>query len=184
MAMLEQRIQQQFFESADLKYQSAETLSRPIAEAANALLGAITAGGKVMVFASGAGSVLSLHLARLLVGRFERERPPLAALALASTATLAAPQVRALGLPGDVLLLVDNGEGESAAVIAAARGKDMTLVVLAGRGANELRELLAESDVLIAVPHERASRVAEVHMLVLHCLCDAIDFQLMGDLEP
>ena len=184
MAMLEQRIQQQFFESADLKYQSAETLSRPIAEAASALLGTITGGGKVMVFASGVGSVLALHLARLLVGRFERERPPLAALALASTATLAAPQVRALGLPGDVLLLVDNGEGESAAVIAAARGKDMTLVVLAGRGANELRELLAESDVLIAVPHERASRVAEVHMLVLHCLCDAIDFQLMGDLEP
>jgi D-sedoheptulose 7-phosphate isomerase len=184
MAMLEQRIQQHFFESADLKYQSAESLSRPIADAANALLGAITGGGKVMVFASGVGSVLSLHLARLLVGRFERERPPLAAIALASTAALAAPQVRALGLPGDVLLLVDNGEGESAAVIAAARGKDMTLVVLAGRGANELRELLAESDVLIAVPHERASRVAEVHMLVLHSLCDAIDFQLMGDLEP
>jgi D-sedoheptulose 7-phosphate isomerase len=56
--------------------------------------------------------------------------------------------------------------------------------VLAGRGAAELRELLAESDVLVAVPHERAARVAEVHMLVLHCLCDAIDFQLMGDLDP
>jgi D-sedoheptulose 7-phosphate isomerase len=60
----------------------------------------------------------------------------------------------------------------------------MTLVVLAGRGAPELRELLAESDVLVAVPHERGARVAEVQMLVLHCLCDAIDFQLMGDLEP
>lgn len=182
--MLEQRIQQHFFESADLKYQSAETLSRPIAEAASALLGAITGGGKVMVFASGVGAMLAPHLAQLLVGRFERERPPLGALALARSAAQAAPQVRALGLPGDVLLLLDNGEGESAGVIAAARGKDMTLVVLAGRGAGELRELLAESDVLIAVPHERASRVAEVHMLVLHCLCDAIDFQLMGDLEP
>ena len=179
--MLEQRIQQQFFESADLKYQAAETLARPVAEAAQALLGAITSGGKVMVFAAGAGAALAPHLAQLLVGRFERERPPLAALALGRQA---APQVRALGLPGDVLLLVDNGEGESAPIIAAARGKDMTLVVLAGRGANELRELLAESDVLVAVPHERAARVAELQMLVLHCLCDAIDYQLMGDLEP
>ncbi len=179
--MLEQRIQQQFFESADLKYQSAETLARPVADAAQALLGAITGGGKVLVFAAGMGSALSLHFQRLLLGRFERERLPLAAVALGTQAT---EQVRALGLPGDVLLMVDNGEGESAPVIAAARGKDMTLVVLAGRGAAELRELLAESDVLVAVPHERGARVAEVQMLVLHCLCDAIDFQLMGDLEP
>jgi D-sedoheptulose 7-phosphate isomerase len=179
--MLEQRIQQQFFESADLKYQSAETLTRPVADAVQALLGAITNGGKVLVFAAGAGASLAPHLERLMVGRFERERPPLAALALGSQA---AQQVRALGLPGDVLLLVDNGEGESAPIIAAARGKDMTLVVLAGRGAGELRELLAESDVLVAVPHERPARVAEVQMLVLHCLCDAIDYQLMGDLEP
>jgi D-sedoheptulose 7-phosphate isomerase len=179
--MLEQRIQQQFFESADLKYQSAETLARPVAEAAQALLGAITGGGKVLVFAAGLGSALAPHLQRLLLGRFERTRPPLAAVALGSQAE---EQVRALGLPGDVLLLVDNGEGESAPVIAAARGKDMTLVLLAGRGAAELRELLTESDVLVAVPHERGARVAEVQMLVLHCLCDAIDFQLMGDLEP
>lgn len=184
MAMVEQRITQHFFESADLKYQSAEALSRSIADAASALLGAITGGGKVMVFGSGYARHLAPHLAQLLVGRFERERPPLAAVALAASAALAAPQVRALGLPGDVLLLMDNGEGESAAVIAAARGKDMTLVVLAGRGANELRELLAESDVLVPVPHERAARVAETHMLVLHCLCDAIDFHLMGDIEP
>jgi len=184
MAMLEQRIQQQIFESADLKYQTAETLAKPIADAAAALLGAITGGGKVMSFGSGAGAMLAPHLAHLLVGRFERERPPLAALALSASASHAAQQVRALGLPGDVLLMLDNGEGESASVIAAARGKDMTLVVLAGRGAAELRELLAESDVLIAVPHERAARVAEAHMLVLHCLCDAIDFQLMGDIEP
>jgi D-sedoheptulose 7-phosphate isomerase len=179
--MLEQRIQQQFFESADLKYQCAETLARPVADAAQALLGAITGGGKVLIFAAGGAVALAPYLAQLLVGRYERERPPLAALALG---TQAAQQVRALGLPGDVLLMVENGEGESAPVIAAARGKDMTLVVLAGRGAHELRELLAESDVLVAVPHERGARVAEVQMLVLHCLCDAVDYQLMGDLEP
>lgn len=181
--MLEQRIQQQFFESADLQYSAAELLCRPIAEATAALLGAITGGGKVMVCGSGAGAVLAQHMARLLSGRFERQRPPLAALALLPGPD-AAQQVRALGLPGDVLLYIDDGEGHSTVVISAAQGKDMTIVVLAGRGAHAFSELLAETDVLVAVPHERAARVAELQLLTLHCLCDAVDFQLMGEQSP
>ena len=185
MAMLEQRIQQQFFESADLQYQAAELLARPIADATAALLAAITGGGKVMVCGSGAGAALAPHMARLFAGRFERERPPLAALALAAGyGHDPAQQVRALGLPGDVLLFIDDGEGHSTAVISAAQAKDMTIVVLAGRGAQAYGELLAETDVLVAVPHERAARVAEMQLLVLHCLCDAVDFQLMGDQAP
>ncbi len=176
--MLEQRIQQQFFDSADLQYRSADTLHRPIAEAAAALLAAITNGGKVMACGSGPGHALALHLARLFTGRFERERPPLAAMALSASP---AQEIRALGLPGDVLLYIDDGEGNSAAAISAAQAKDMTIVVLAGRGSAAFAELLAETDVLVAVPHERGSRVAELQMLVLHCLCDAVDFQLMGD---
>lgn len=181
MHMLEQRIQQQFFESADLQYQSAETLARPIAQAAAALLGAITGGGKVMVCGSGTGAALALHLAQIFVTRYERERPPLAAMALGSNP---AQQLRALGLPGDVLLLIDDGESDCAATLSAAQGKDMTLVVLAGRGAAALQELLAETDVLIAVPADRGARVAETHLLVLHCLCDAVDFQLLGEQNP
>ncbi len=180
MTMLEQRIQQQFFDSADLQYRSAETLLRPIADAAAAVLSAITGGGKVMVTGSGAGAALALHLARLFTGRFERARPPLAALTLGHPA---AQDIRALGLPGDVLIYIDDGEGHSAAAISAAQAKDMTIVVLAGRGAAAFGELLAETDVLVAVPAERSSRVAELQMLVLHCLCDAVDFQLMGDQE-
>jgi D-sedoheptulose 7-phosphate isomerase len=180
MNMLEQRIQQQFFESADLQYQSAEGLARPIADAAAALLGSITSGGKVMVSGSGAAGALGAHLAHLFVTRFERERPPLAAMALGPKP---AAQVRALGLPGDVLLVVDDGEGDCAPAIAAAQAKDMTLVVLAGRGAAALNELLAETDVMINLPAERKSRVAELQLLVLHCLCDAVDFQLMGEQE-
>jgi D-sedoheptulose 7-phosphate isomerase len=179
--MLEQRIQQQFFDSADLQYRAAEALARPIAEAAAAVLSAITGGGKVMVCGSGAGAALAPHLARLFTGRFERERPPLAALALGTARP--APEIRALGLPGDVLLFIDDGEGHSTPAISAAQAKDMTIVVLAGRGASAFSELLAETDVLVAVPHERASRVAELQLLVLHCLCDAVDFQLMGDQE-
>ncbi|MET0334378.1 MAG: SIS domain-containing protein [Rhizobacter sp.] len=181
--MLEQRIQQQFFESADLQYQAAEVLARPIAEATAALLAAITSGGKVMVCGSGAGAALAPHLARLFAGRFERERPPLAALAL-NIGPEAAQQVRALGLPGDVLLYIDDGEGQSTPVVSAAQDKDMTIVVLAGRGAQAFGELLAETDVLVAVPHERPARVAELQLLVLHCLCDAVDFQLMGEQAP
>ena len=180
--MLEQRIQQQFFDSADLKYQAAELLARPIADASAALLAALTNGGKVMTTGAGAGAALAPYAARLLAGRFERERPPLAALALAPVD--AVQQVRALGLPGDVLLYIDDGEGHSSKVIVAAQAKDMTIVVLAGRGAQAFSELLAETDVLVAVPHERAARVAELHILVLHCLCDAVDFQLMGDQDP
>jgi D-sedoheptulose 7-phosphate isomerase len=178
--MLEQRIQQQFFDSADLQFRCAEALARPIAEATAALQTAITGGGKVLACGSGPGVALAAHLARLFTTRFERERPPLAAFALGAYAV---QDVLALGLPGDVLLFIDDGEGHSARVISAAQGKDMTIVVLAGRGAAAFGELLADTDVLVAVPHERASRVAEMHMLVLHCLCDALDFQLMGDQE-
>lgn len=183
--MLEQRIQQQFFESADQQYQGAEALARPIADAAAALLGAITSGGKLMVCGSGAahsaGNGLAAHMAQLFVNGHERERPPLAALALAVDA---AQGVRALGLPGDVLLHIDDGLGNCAAVIAAAQGKDMTVVVLTGRGAAAVQEWLAETDVLISLPAERPARLAEMQLLVLHCLCDAVDFQLMGELDP
>ncbi len=180
--MVEQRIQQQIFESADLQYRAADLLVRPIAEATAALLAAITGGGKVMVCGHGAGAAFAQHFARLLAGRFERERPPLAALALPIFE--AAQQVRALGLPGDVLLYIDDGEGHSTAVISAAQAKDMTIVVLAGRGASAFGEVLAETDVLVAVPEGRPARVAELQLLVLHGLCDAIDFQLLGEQAP
>ncbi len=175
--MLEQRIQQQFFDSADLVMQASESLARPIADAAGALLSALTGGGKVMVAGAGAGEALAMHMARLLTGRFERDRPPLAALALTVDAV---QQVRALGSPGDVLLYIDDGEGHSSS-ITAAQDKDMTIVVLAGHGAQAFGELLAETDVLVAVPHDRAARIAEVQLVVLHALCDAVEFQLMGD---
>lgn len=182
MLMLEQRIQQQFFDSADLKYQTAENLSRPIAEGAAALLGAITGGGKVMVAGCGAADALAAHGATLLVGRHERERPPLAALALGPQAVL---QLQALGHPGDALLLLEAGDGSAArALLDAAREKDMTVVAITGPAATTLREALGETDVHVAVPHERAARVLEMQLLALHCLCDAIDLQLLGDQDP
>jgi D-sedoheptulose 7-phosphate isomerase len=182
--MLEQRIQQQFFDSADLLNRVADTMARSVAEAAAALGAAITGGSKVLVCGGGQAAVLVSYFARLFTGRFERERPPLAALAIGvNPGSVAAQEVRALGLPGDVLLFIDDADADSTSVISAAQGKDMTIVVLAGRSASAFGELLAETDVLVAVPHERAARVAELQLLVLHCLCDAVDFQLMGDTE-
>lgn len=196
--MLVQRIQQQFFDIADLEYQSAETLSRPIADAAQSLLGCITAGGKVLLAADGASIAIAQAMTAQLVGRFERDRPGLAAIVLGADAAVnasvladAAPshwlakQVQALGTPGDVLMAVAAG-ADSAALreaIAAAHAKDLSVVALVRRG-SALAAQLGETDVAISVPHERAARVHEVHLLVVHCLCDALDLQLMGEQDP
>jgi D-sedoheptulose 7-phosphate isomerase len=186
MVMLEQRIQQQFFDSADLKYQSAETLARPIADAAGALIGAVTAGGKVLVCGCGSAAALATHMAALFIGRFERERPPLPALALTNHPE-PAKQLQALGHAGDVLLLLDPGDTDGVSAreaIAAAHDKEMTVLLLAGKGGDVLAEPLGETDVTIVVPHERSVRVLELQLLALHCLCDAIDLQLMGEQDP
>ena len=199
MDMLEPRIQQQFFESADLKYQSAELLSRPIADAVTALVGALTAGGRVLAAGLGASSMLAQLVVTELIGGFERERPGLAALALGTDGAalggltalpsagafdkVLARQVETLGQPGDLLLLIDS-DGNHPALLAAAlaaQAQDMTVIALTGRSGGALRGLLLETDVLVAVPHDRRVRVLEAHLLVLHCLCDAIDLQLLGE---
>ena len=200
--MLEQRIQQHFFESADLQYQSADLLGRPIADAAQAVVGGLTAGGRLYVVGFGPAAGLAQLMASQMLGRFERDRPGLAALALgcdgATLAALAgvgvgsgdldaalARQVLTLGQPGDVLLLIDP-DGERLglhAVAQAAQSKEMTVVALTGRQGGMLREALGETDVVISVPHDRRARVLELQLLVLHCLCDAIDLQLLGEME-
>ena len=196
--MLEQRIQQQFFDSADLKYAAAEVLSRPVADAINALVGCITSGGKVLSCGNGGSAGDAQHFAAEFVGRFERERPGLAAISLSTdTSILTAigndygfdaiysKQVQALGAPGDVLLAISTSgnSGNVVAAIEAAHAKEMTVIALTGNKGGRMRELLFETDVLICVPHERTARIQEVHLLVLHCLCDAVDLQLLGEQE-
>ena len=184
--MLEQRIQQQFFEAADLLSQAAQGLSRPVAEAVQALTGCVTGGGKVLVAGRDVGAGLAPVMASLLTGRFERDRPPLAALALRDDALQSlVQQVRALGQPGDALLVLDAGAQSERLHEAAglARQLDMTVVVLTGPEPGAWRSLLTDTDVLVTVPHDRPARVAEAHLVVLHALCDAIDLQLMGELD-
>ena len=196
--MLEQRIQQHFIDSADLKYQAAQALSAPIAAAVQAILACVTSGGKVLACGNGPSAAEAQQFAAFCVAGFERDRPELAAVALTSDSTLRtlagggsdgaqqfARQVRALGQAGDVLLAL-SVTGNDANVIAAteaAHERDMTVVILSGRTGGKLAALVRETDVLISVPHDRAARVREVHALVLHCLCDGVDAQLLGEQE-
>ena len=196
--MLEQRIQQQFFDSADLKYAAAEVLSKPIADAVSAIVGCITSGGKVLACGNGGSASDAQHFAAEFVGRFERERPGLAAIALTTDSSILtaigndynfeaiySKQVQALGAPGDVLLAIttSGNSGNVVAAVEAAHAKDMTVIALTGHKGGKMRELLSETDVHICVPHERTARIQEVHLLVLHCLCDAVDLQLLGEQE-
>lgn len=197
-AMLEQRIQQHFIDSADLKYQAAPLLSKPIADAVQAMVACVTGGGKVLACGNGGSAADAQHFAAEFVGRFERERPELAAIALTTDTSIITAiandydfnvifsrQVRALGQPGDVLLAISTS-GNSANVlkaIEAAHEREMVVVGLTGRAGGKMVSALRDTDVHICVPHDRTARIQEVHLLTLHCLCDAVDSLLMGDLE-
>jgi D-sedoheptulose 7-phosphate isomerase len=194
--MLEQRIEQHFIDSADLKYQAAQVLSKPIASAIAAILASVTSGGKVLACGNGGSAADAQHFAAEFVGRFERERPELGAIALTTDSSILtavandysfeqifAKQVRALGQAGDVLLAITTS-GNSANVLAAieaAHEREMTVVALTGRGGGKMNQALRETDVHICVAHDRTARVQEVHLLTIHCICDGVDVQLLGD---
>lgn len=183
--MLEPRIQQHFFESADLMYQVAEHLSRPIAEAAQAVTACLTSGGRLLVHAHGGDELARLVCDRLLAG-FERPRPPLAAWPLGeSNGPEPTLQLQALGQAGDLLLLLCplDDDALAARLIEQAHAKDMSVVMFSGGMGGRWPGLLRDTDVWVAVPHERRARVQEVHLLALHALCDAIDLQLLGEAD-
>ena len=196
--MLEQRIEQHFIDSADLKYQSAQVLSKPIVAAVHAILASVTSGDKVLACGNGGSAADAQHFAAEFVGRYERERPELAAIALTTDSSIItaiandydfsvifSKQVRAFGGAGDVLLALSTS-GNSANVLAAieaAHEREMTVVALTGRSGGKIAHALRETDVHICVPHDRTARIQEVHLLVLHCICDGVDTQLLGDQE-
>jgi D-sedoheptulose 7-phosphate isomerase len=159
------------------------------------MLACVTGGGKVMAAGMGPSAALAPYLVNLLVGGFERERPGLAALTLSSDALMTqrwadgqalGRQVLALGQTGDVLVLISADGAEPALVeaVQAAHDRDMVVLALTGHQGGALAKQLRETDVHVCVPHERAARVREVQHLVLHCLCDGVDTQLLGEQEP
>ena len=194
-AGLAERIAAHFADSAKLKLAAAQPLAAPIARAVELMSASLRAGGKILACGNGGSAADAQHFAAELVNRFERERPPLAAISLSTdTSNLTSiandygyeqvfeKQLRALGRKGDVLLAISTS-GNSPSVLAAmraARELGMHSVALTGRGGGKMAGLLGPGDVHVCVPHDRTMRIQEVHLLALHCLCDGIDFQLFG----
>lgn len=188
--MLETRLQQQFFESADLLYQAAEPLTRPLATAAQMMLASVTAGSRLLVAGAGLAQADAQLFAALLGSQFEQERPGLAAIALTpqlgvlSGMAALSRQVQTLGHPGDLLLLLDpEADAEAGALVLAAQGQDMAVIAVCGPDDGLLRAQLSDTDVLIRLAAPRLPRRLEMQRLVLNTLCDALDAQLLG-LEP
>ena len=191
-----ERIQQHFRDSAAIKLDAGERLAAPIAAAIDTLFGALANNGKVLVCGNGGSAADAQHFAAELIGRFERERPGLPAIALTTDSSILtaiandydfnqifSKQVRALGQPGDVLLAITTS-GSSNNVLAAvheAHEREMTVIALTGKGGGKMNEVLFDTDLHICVPSDRTARIQEVHLLTIHCLCDGIDSMLLGD---
>ncbi len=190
-----ERIQQHFRESAALKLEALDALSMPIAAAIDTMFGAVANGNRIFACGNGAGAADAQRFAAQLIGRFERERPSLPAIALTADSSVLtalsaggafdsvyAKQIRALGHAGDVLLVIASGGDELNLLeaIAEAHEREMFVIALTG-GGGKLGEALAETDIQICVPSQRAARIHEVHLLAIHCLCDGIDAMLLGE---
>jgi D-sedoheptulose 7-phosphate isomerase len=194
-AALSSRIAAHFEESARLKLAAAAALTDPVARAGRLFAQSLKAGNKAMACGNGGSAADSQHFVAELINRFERERPPLAAVALTTdTSTLTSiandyawqqvfsKQLRAIGRRGDVLLAISTS-GNSGNVLDAlqvAHELGVQVVALTGAGGGKIAAALDSRDVSICVPHKVTARIQEVHLLVLHCLCDVIDHELFG----
>lgn len=192
---LSKRIGQHFADSAHLKLEAAKVLTEPLRHGAERMVQSLMNEGKILVCGNGGSAADAQHFSAEMLNRFEMERPPLPAIALttdSSTITsiandfdydqVFAKQVRALGHPEDLLLAISTS-GNSRSVIEAilaAHERQMHVIALTGRSGGALAELLGPDDVHICVPHTNTARIQEVHVLCLHCLCDAIDCLLLG----
>ena len=190
------RIRAHFADSAELKLAAAESMAPHIARAAGLMTDCLLANGKILACGNGGSAADAQHFAAEMVGRFERERPELPAISLSTDTSILtaiandydyaqvfAKQVRALGETGDVLLAISTS-GNSANVVAAADAaheRGMRIVALTGKGGGRIGELVSADDVHLCVPHDVTARIQEVHLLTIHCICDAIDASLLGD---
>lgn len=193
---MQERIKEQFEQSAQLKLQAMDALAPAIAAAAELMGGQLLQERKILSCGNGGSAGDSQHFSSEMLNRFERERPGLPAIALTTdTSTLTsiandyhydevfAKQVRALGQAGDILLAISTSGNSSNVVqaINAAHDRGMQVVALTGKEGGEMALNMAEGDIEIRVPSDSTARVQEVHLLVIHCICDAIDRMLFGE---
>lgn len=194
----EQRIYGHFMASIEAKQTAAEVLPAVIAEAAEKMVQCLINGGKILTCGNGGSAGDAQHFSSELLNRFERERPPLPAIALttdSSTLTSIAndysynevfsKQIMALGNEGDILLAISTSgnSGNVIHAIEAAHERGMLVVSMTGREGGEMVRYQQSEDIEIRVPSKSTARIQEVHLLTIHCLCDAIDQQLFGSEE-
>ncbi len=195
--MLE-RIKTNFTESIQTKIAASEVLAEPIEQAGLIMVQCLLAGQKILTCGNGGSAGDAQHFSAELLNRYETERPSLPAIALttdSSTITSIAndyhydeifsKQLRALGNSGDVLLAISTS-GNSKNVIKAietAVARDMPIIALTGKDGGDIAGLLGPNDVEIRVPASRTARIQEVHLVVIHCLCDIIDSTLFPQAE-
>ncbi|MBT5890953.1 MAG: phosphoheptose isomerase [Chromatiales bacterium] len=190
------RLIQQFEESIAVKAAALQSMLPAIEAGGQTMIDCLRSDGKVLSCGNGGSAGDAQHFSAELLNRFEMERPPLAAIALTtdsstltsiandySYAEVFSKQVVALGRKGDVLLAISTSGNSSNVIkaIAAAHERGMTVVALTGRDGGGMKDLYAERDIEIRVPSERTARIQEVHLLVIHCLCDMIDHELYGE---
>jgi D-sedoheptulose 7-phosphate isomerase len=191
-----QRILAHFQESAELKLKSAAALAQPISQAIELMFNALSNGNKILACGNGGSAGDSQHFAAELVGRFERERFPLPAIALTTDTSIItavgndysfneifSKQVQAFGQAGDVLLAISTSgnSGNVVAAVEAALEREMRVVALTGKDGGKLAQMLTDADVHINVPHSRTARIQEVHLVAIHSICDGLDVALFGE---
>jgi len=192
---LHDRILGHFQASAQTKLDAAEALAPAIEQAARHMVHCLTQGGKILACGNGGSAADAQHFASLMTNRFEQERPGLAAIALTTdTSTLTsiandstydqvfARQVKVLGQPGDILLAISTSGNSPSVVqaVAAAHTRSMPVIALTGHSGGVLAEQMQDDDVFLCVSAESSARIQEVHLLAIHCLCDAVDSVLLG----
>lgn len=195
---IQARITQLFQASISTKQDALERLAPEIEQASLAMVSSLLNDGKILACGNGGSAGDAQHFSSEMLNRFERERPSLPAIALTTdTSTLTSiandysynevfsKQIRALGRPGDLLLAISTSGNSSNVIqgIQAAHDREMQVVALTGKHGGDLASLLLPEDIEIRVPSQTTARIQEVHLLVIHCLCDLIDNQLFGEEE-
>lgn len=190
-----ERIQYLFEESIETKRKSAAALPEQIGLAGNRIVSTIMENGKILTCGNGGSAGDAQHFSSELLNRFERERPGLPAFALttdSSTMTsiandyqfadIFAKQIRALGRPGDILLaFTTSGQSHNiVSAVDAAHEQEMSVILVSGKDGGRAAENLNQLDIEIRVPSNSTARIQEVHLVVVHCLCDLIDNSLLG----
>lgn len=195
MNSLVDRIRNSFTDSIQTKIAAADSIINIIAEAGEEIVQALLEGHKILSCGNGGSACDAMHFSSEMLNRYKQERPALPAIALTADmptitsiandyhySDVFAKQIRALGQPGDILLAISTS-GNSANIvnaIKAAHDKEMGVVVLSGCDGGKVVDHLRERDIEIRVPGNETARIQETHLLIIHCICDIIDYRLFG----